>query len=232
MPRTVRTISFRCLVLAEDARDRVVERRVEAARPPHEADERDDPARGWRRPTPARSAVRRSPPAAGRRSRWRVDQLRLDRPGPSRTSPKTDSTSSRPGSRAISAEYASPPATSPPPAWSYVSRHRGQQPDRRARRQVGPRRDRRARAGGRRRSSASVALMASGAQVLEQPGLHVLGPHAPRGGEQRPDLATADVPSTAELDARQPARPRPRADRLGPEPARWPRRGCRRPRPA
>ena len=34
------------------------------------------------------------------------------------TSPNTDRTRSRPGSSAISAEFARPPATSPPPAWS------------------------------------------------------------------------------------------------------------------
>jgi hypothetical protein len=45
--------------------------------------------------------------------------------------------------------------------------------------------------------------MASGAQVLEQPGLHVLGPNAPWRGEQRPNLAPADVPPTPQLDARQ-----------------------------
>src|SRR6187397_301015 len=55
--------------------------------------------------------------------------------------------------------------------------------------------------------------LGSTAQVLEQDGLHVLQVDASRRRHERTDLAAADEPPSAELDALKPAGPRPTADR-------------------
>src|SRR6185369_16344588 len=49
-------------------------------------------------------------------------------------------------------------------------------------------------------------------QLLEQGRLHGVGRDAARRRDQRPDLTSADVAPTAELDALEPAETRPGAD--------------------
>src|SRR3954466_8607218 len=68
----------------------------------------------------------------------------------------------------------------------------------------------------RHRSVRGSSVMTSG-QILEQPGLEVAGANPSRRGDQRLDLASANEPLAAELDARELADPRPTPDRLGPE---------------
>ena len=60
----------------------------------------------------------------------------------------------------------------------------------------------------------SIAWPGSAAQVLEQDGLEILGADPARGGDQGPDLAAADEPPAAELDALQ-------ASRRGPSRRSW-----------
>jgi len=49
--------------------------------------------------------------------------------------------------------------------------------------------------------------------LLEEAALDGVGRHAPRGGDQRPDLATPDVPPAPELDALELAGSSPAPDR-------------------
>src|SRR4051794_8327240 len=67
------------------------------------------------------------------------------------------------------------------------------------------------------RGAPSAVVIGSAAEVLEQPGLEVLGAHASRCRDQRPDFAPPDEPASTELDARQASRPCPAPDRLGAE---------------
>src|SRR4051794_22911219 len=67
------------------------------------------------------------------------------------------------------------------------------------------------------RGAPSAVVIGSAAEVLEQPGLEVLGAHASRCRDQRPDFAPPDEPASTELDARQASRACPAPDRLGAE---------------
>src|SRR3954452_3245562 len=130
---------------------------------------------------------------------------------------KIESTNSMPGSRAISAAYARPAASRPPPARSKtvsvaISVRTAARP---------PTRPTTCSAIARQRSTrgaSSAVVMASAAQVLEQAALDVLDADASRGRDQRPDLAPPDVAPAAQLDARETARPRPGADGLRAKP--------------
>jgi len=58
----------------------------------------------------------------------------------------------------------------------------------------------------------------SALELLEQGRLEVVCADPPRAGDERLDLAPADEAPAAQLDALELAGPRPRPDRLGPEP--------------